>query len=412
MEVSNEGPTPTDSRIEDLTRQLLTVQQQVGQLELAAQEKKKPWWLQTSLVISILSLTLSASFSLYTASDQVRQRALDDARHRAAALDTTLAEIVAIRMEDTKQAVALASSNLGAYRAWSATATVKRAMLIDSAMNEIGKLKVDLAPTSALTMGNELIMDGRYQDAERLLKSGIKAAEKAKTSSTMLLSTLAQVYLFPGSPLYNPAQGRALYWRAIDSYPSQADYYVLSNKLNLMLYWAANEQGFKNPAASADLLKTAGDIVRESVLPEGAKIPLQALVDSVRTQLSLQNLGPTLLAPSKLVGKWRIVEPDSQSSDIIFIPGPGTAFPSFTKDRIFSGRLVERISGFAVILGQSSMRLDWGTAFDTGINGPFPKTGYSDVTLGPDGALHGTDLALGLPPRKWTARMPPTIGVH
>jgi hypothetical protein len=65
-----------------------------------------------------------------------------------------------------------------------------------------------------------------------------------------LLSALAQVYLFPGSPLYAPEKGRALYWRAFNSYPNQTDYYTLTNKLNLILSWAANEHGFKNRNAS------------------------------------------------------------------------------------------------------------------------------------------------------------------
>jgi len=126
MDSVEENIKPADSRTDQLADQLRTVEQQIGQLELAAQEKKKPWWRQTSLVISILSLTLSASFSLYTQLDQARQRTLDAAKQRAAALDATLSDIVAIRLDDTKQMVALASTNLAAYRAWTTTAAVKR----------------------------------------------------------------------------------------------------------------------------------------------------------------------------------------------------------------------------------------------------------------------------------------------
>jgi hypothetical protein len=402
---SAEENKAADSRTDQLVDQLRTVQQQIGQLELADREKKKPWWRQTSLVISILSLTLSASVSLYTQLDQARQRRLDAAKQQAAALDATLSDIVAIRLEDTKQMVALASTNLAAYRAWTTTAAVKRAALIDSAMSEIAKLNGELSPTAALTMGNELIIDGRYPEAEHLLQSGITLAERAKTPTAALLSALAQVYLFPGTHLFDPNRGRALYRKAIDSYPSQADYYVLNTKLNLILIWAVNEHGFANEGASTKLLSEAQSIVLECNLPEAAKTPLQALIDGVRTQLKLQGTGPSLLT-SRLIGKWRIIEPDSQSSDLIFIPGSVSGLPTFTKDRISAGRLVERIGGVATMLDQTHMRLDWGAAFDTGVAG-LQKTGYSDVALGPDLALHGTDFAVGLPPRTWTARMPP-----
>lgn len=406
-EAPKQDPVPADGRIDELASQLLTVQQQVGQLELAANEKKKPWWLQTSLVISILSLTLSASLGLYTAYDQAHQRTVDAAKQRAAAMDATISDIVAIRMEDTKQAVALASTNIGAYRAWSSAAAVKRAMLIDSAMKEQAKLKGDLAPASALTLGNELIVDGRYKDAEELLLSGIKKAQDNGSSPAALRSTLAQVYLFPGSRLLDPKKGRELYHLAFESYPVGDDYNVLNSKLNLILYWAANEQGFENQAGAQELLKLADDVVKRCTLPKNAKAPLQALVDGVRMQLSPQNQGPNVLSPAKLLGKWQIVEPDSQSSDIVFSYNGGSPFPSFTKDRILSGKLVERVSGVGVILGQSQMRLDWIAAYYASPNGPFPMTGYTDAILGPDGAIRGTDFALGFPPRKWTARMSP-----
>jgi hypothetical protein len=394
-----------DRRIGELASDLLTVQQQVGQLELAAQEKRKPWWLQASFVISVLSLTLSVAFSLYTALDQAHQRKLEAAKEMAAGLDHVLSDIIAIRMEDSKQAVTLASSNLAAYQAWTVTAMIKRAMLIDSALDQVGKLQGDLAPTSALTLGNELIVDGRYEDAAKLLNAGLVAAEHAKTSPVALLSALAQVYLYPGHRLSDPDKGRKVYWQAINSYPSQADYNILSNRLTLILGWAVNEQGFGNQAASAKLLKLADDVVRECLLPEAAKAQLQATLDGVRTQMSLRASGPSLFAYQKLAGKWSVVESDSQSSELIILPGTSSSFPNFTRDRLFSGRLVERISGVVVILGKISMRLDWGSAWDSGPSGPFPKTGYSEVILRPDGSLQGTDFALGLLPRKWTARI-------
>ena len=180
---------------------------------------------------------------------------------------------------------------------------------------------------------------------------------------------------------------------------------MLNTKLNLILAWAANEHGFGNEVASAQLLQEGQAIVRECNLPEAAKIPLQALIDGVQAQLKLQSSGPSLFH-SRVIGKWRIVEPDSQSSDLIFIAGSASAFPTFTKNRTFGGKLVERISGLVSILDQTHMRLDWAAAFDTGVVG-IQKTGYTDIVLGPDTTLHGTDFALGLAPRQWIARMMP-----
>jgi hypothetical protein len=75
---------------------------------------------------------------------------------------------------------------------------------------------------------------------------------------------------------------------------------------------------------------------------------------------------------------------------------------------MFAGKLAERVNGVVIVLDQNHMRLDWAAAFEAGLSvltGPIPKTGYSDVALQPDSSLHGSDFALGLPPRHWTARM-------
>jgi hypothetical protein len=403
IQTAGEDPAAGSSPLSNFERQLLLIQQQVDHLQFTAQEKRKPWWRQLPLVLSILSLSISTLFSLYTQIDQSRQREQDAAKQRAASLAATLSDLAAIRMEDTKQMVALATSNVAAYRAWTATATVKRATLIDSAMDEIGKLNGVLSPTAALTMGNELIIDGRYSEAERLLQAGIAAAQRGKTPPAALLSSLAQVYLYPGSPLFDAPRGRALYRRAIESYSSRGDYYILNTKINLILYWAVNEHGFGNGAVSSQLLDEAQEIVRNCDLPEAAKTTLRSSVAGVEAQLKLQGAGPSLLS-SRLAGKWRIVEPDSESSDLVLLSGSAPAYTAFTRDRMMGGKLVERISGTATILDQTRMRLDWAAAFDMGVPG-LQKTGYSDVWLGSDAALHGTDFGLGLPPRNWTARM-------
>jgi hypothetical protein len=200
-----------------------TVQMQLSLLEIAAKDRRKPWWKQTAILISIVGLTISASFSLYNAIDQLRQRDKDQAKQRTAALDATIADLVAIRMEDAKQAAALASTNQALYRAWSSTAAAKRSMLVDSAMSSINGMGVKATPSAALLLGNELIVDGRYKDAEEILLGGEEAARSAKLPLTYLQSTLAQVYLFPGSPKPNPQEGRYLYRLAIDSIPSHGD---------------------------------------------------------------------------------------------------------------------------------------------------------------------------------------------
>jgi signal transduction histidine kinase len=103
------------------------------------------------------------------------------------------------------------------------------------------------------------------------------------------LSALAQVYLSHGSPRFDLERGRALYSRAINSYPSQADYYVLNTKLNVILWWAGTQP-------RSDQMIEVNRVVTESVGP------LQRLLGSrieLKTELAT-DAGRVRAAPVQL----------------------------------------------------------------------------------------------------------------
>jgi hypothetical protein len=71
---------------------------------------------------------------------------------------------------------------------------------------------------------------------------------------------------------------------------------------------------------------------------------------------------------------------------------------------------VERIAGVAVVMAPNRLRLDWNLALTTGPGGAFPMAGYSEVTLGANGALHGADFRMGAPRKDWSARKTDAAG--
>jgi hypothetical protein len=168
----------------------------------------------------------------------------------------------------------------------------------------------------------------------------------------------------------------------------------LNNKLNLILLWAANEQGFKNVAESRQLIEEARRVVRECALPDAAKKLLNALVEGTASQLAIQASPGNLYDVSRWLGDWRVQEIDGQAAKLTFLASGGP-LPSFVKERIVNGTLVERIAGVAVVMAPNRLRLDWNLALATGPGGAFPMAGYSEVTLGANGALHGADFRIG-----------------
>ena len=385
-----------DSRLVEIGDQLRTSQAEIGQIRLEREEEKKPWWRQTAILISIIGLLLSSGFSVYTALDQTRQR-------KVTALDSRLADIVALRMEDARQSAALASTNLNAYRTWTSVAAVKRAMLIDAAVAAVHDLHDDIGPTTALAVGTELIQDGRYPEAEKIVNIGLKVANAEKSSTGLLTSLLAQVYLIQGSPFYKPARGRELYYQAINSFSNRADYSALNNKLNMIMWWASAEAGIGNPKESIQLIQLARQTLATSLLPVPVKAPLANITDALAAQIQQMNAS-SLYDPSRLLGNWRVSDSENKRSSLIVALTPGSPMPAFARDQIEAGILTNRINGTILVTDANNMRLDWNIALIMNRGAPVQLAGYSDVRLHPDGTLGGVDHPLGLPSKKWTAK--------
>lgn len=355
----NPGSPHFDSRFAELSDQVRTTQAEIGQI-------------------------------------RVRQR-------KATALDSSLADIVALRMEDARQAVALASTNLTAYRAWNTVAAVKRAMLIDAAVAAVHDLHDDISPAAALAIGNELIEDGRYPEAEKMLNVGLKAAKALQSSTGAIKSVLARVYLAQGSTRSDPGKGRILYHEAIDSFSNHADLSALSNKLNVILWWAAAESYLGNPKESAQLIQLARQTLAGSLLPAPVKAPLARTTDAVANQIQQSNTS-SLYDPTRLLGNWRISDADNKKSSLIIVFSPSSPLPTFARDQIEAGTLVNHVNGTILVTDASNMRLDWNTALTLNHSVPTALAGYSDVRLHPDGSLDGVDYPFDLPAKRWTAK--------
>ena len=402
-EIPNAAPDSLDLRLAELSDQLKTAQTEISQIRLDRQEGKKPWWRQTAIIISVIGLLLSSGFSVYTAFDRAQERKADEKKQRANALDARLTDIVALRMEDARQAAALASTNQTAYRTWSSGAVVKRAMLIDAAVATIHDLNNEISPTTALAIGYELIQDGRYLEAEGMVNLGLKAAKASQSPTGALLSVLAEVYMLQGSPLYNTAKGRAIYNEAIESFSNRTDFSALNNKLSIILWWASAEAAIAEAKESSKLIERARQTLAISLLPISVKAPLVALTETTAIQIQQAN-NKSLYDATRLLGNWRIHDSENKKSSLILAFVPGSQVPTFARDQIEGGVLANRINGTVFITDANRMRLEWNMALVMNRGSPMQMAGYSDVRLRPNGVLDGMDYPFGLPSKPWTAR--------
>ena len=166
----------SSGNITQIPRALELLQEQVAVLQLHAAERKTPWYKERSLLVAIGSLFVA----LFTAGEAVVVRGEQTTQQRIAALRATTIELVELQREFIALQAPSSSIDMAASYGRSIALNTKRQLLLQSA----GELLLDdkvRARTSAhtfLSLGGEMMMDGRYKDAETLFLQSLEAANR------------------------------------------------------------------------------------------------------------------------------------------------------------------------------------------------------------------------------------------
>ena len=215
------------------------VRTRVDNLEVKADEAKKPWYRQLPLWISILSLLVSSGFSGYTAYEQRKEHQAEELKKRLESLRATLLQIADIRNEFL--AAAAAEQNQVQLIQRSSQLNAKKQILIENADALISGIETEVSPALFIELAYEESTDGEYAGAKRHYEQGLRGKGLDTISSLAILRSLGELYMQPATTFHDNEKGREEYRQALKLLQNNEDDNTLSSRTMVWSYWAYSE---------------------------------------------------------------------------------------------------------------------------------------------------------------------------
>jgi hypothetical protein len=376
----------------DLVRQwderLNRLSDEVGTIQVQLSEKRKPWYRQTSLVVSIASLLFSILFNTWT-------RSTDAVNKSNESLQAIVAQLADLRGEEAKDALSAKTDFLG-YSNRAGIRNNKRIALLDHADSALKTANYQVSSAILVTLGYEVAIDGQYRKAETYYQLGAEKANPNTNEKMWALFADAQLRLLPDSPLYNPKEGRERYQQALNQVKTVDDSsryqrgQVLARIAQLESLsrdgTALSQQYYERASAEAkgiSQLNPYHEMLNQWIAMARQSSTATGTVTGIGFS---QNNG--------WLGQWKLKYPKSgQAGTVTFLSVSPNVTGAYV-DVFADGKLVEKEIGQVAILDDKRIRVDWTAQRPVPV--PMQTAGYSLIraeAVGP--SMSGEQYAFG-----------------
>jgi hypothetical protein len=402
--ITENTPVPmTEIRTATLTtdHDIQLLRDRVDSLELKAAERKTPWYKQLPLWLSIISLLISAGFSLYTAYQQQQDKTAEEFKRRLETLRATVLEIADLRSENLK-VIATSDQNPSQVSQNLSIINTKRQVLIENADALLSGIEREVSSAVFVELAYEEATDERFVEAERYYKLGLQSKHLDLVSTVAISRALGELYTNPKSDLYNLELGRARFQQALDALKGHEGEYADYNRTYTLADWAYQEFANKNTDKALGLL----DRARAEVLKIGVANPVRQQAQNLITiaeQFALSektgkiSLSNNLL--SALVGRWRVkYQSDSSLTGVLAILTAADGKTANASLNVFKDdKLIKKYSGQVYFLSPRAAQLEWnGIEARPAMGAPWIYIfGSTNLTISDNGRASGNEYTLG-----------------
>jgi tetratricopeptide (TPR) repeat protein len=210
----------TDSgQLKDIESELKLLRDQVDLLQIAASEKKKPWYRQTSSIISIVALLFSIITGIYTQIARHEQ----EIRSQKDELRKTLATLLDLREDLNGRINSIPDAQM--RESASISLNNKRMVYLEAAEFLITKMPGQVSSSECNVLANEHLMDSNFAQAERYFLKAIDASG-TDINKVTALRALAWFYFYDG-PRRDFEKGREYFEKAIEVLTNPTDAYSI-----------------------------------------------------------------------------------------------------------------------------------------------------------------------------------------
>jgi hypothetical protein len=280
-------PVPGVFAVGELQHDISLLRDQVDALQIAAAEKKRPWYRDHSVLLSLLALLFSTVFSIFSVYQAVQQNQIEASdkareieRSKLEGLRQFMLQLATIRADEIQDQGTIAQSNPVLFNQRSSVRNLQRQIILESADAIAAVVKDSVSAQVYNALAFEHSTDGRYQDAERYYIAAMKASADSGNSMLVSLQGLAGLYMTPQSSIADVQKGRQYYHRAMEILARQSDETSHYRQAQVYMQFAWMEVTNGNRTEAAELIRTAREHIAALNPQNPARRQLTASIDT------------------------------------------------------------------------------------------------------------------------------------
>jgi hypothetical protein len=245
----------------DLERELSTIKMEVDALQIAAAQRKTPWYKDKSTLISIVALL----FSFSTTAESLRRTHVQDVQNSQRELREVLERLSEIPMEQVRN-LSDPSNNISATNTIDVILTQENSFLTAHAKDIISRIpSVQISPSEYLSLGYAYMSAYSFSDAKDSFRTAYDAARESGDFSIEIgaLRNLAYVKYLTGD-VNGGSQDYGDALRIFDRYPGYDALTRISVGVQTEVNWANAEMTVGHGDLAAKHLKDARALLPSS----------------------------------------------------------------------------------------------------------------------------------------------------
>lgn len=363
MDTEQKNSTRTSPDIEG---QIELIRNQVDLLQIESADKKKPWYKQVPIVISIISLMFSFALGTIGFIYQYSTKVEDDINKKIESLNEIMVNISDTRKDLSQKFNSSDKNNISGNMAYANSINNKRCILIDKADKIINELiqkgcKSKIGYNVFISLGYEMFTDARYEEAEKYYKYGLEITSKYedKSAERTACSALGELYMIKGFKSYDISNGRSRFKQALNTITYENDQ-GHQHKGSLLLYHANCEYRNNNISEANALVKQAKEHFNKMNPPN---IDMINYADDMTKFYAKTISSHDLIkgtAPNSIAGIWTISYPNStKKGKAIFAPNQIPGGYTVSVDVFEDDKLLYKYGGAMITIDPNTIKIDW-----------------------------------------------------
>ena len=207
--MSNED---SPEKIAQLEQSVRLLRDQVDALQIAAAEKKTPWYRQMPSLAGLVALLLSISTAIYSGVQGRKQ----DVQKKQESLRTIVSSLIDLSGEQQTRLNSVEAQKLSTQEREFIGGMInnKRMILAEAADNIVREIPHDVSSSEYNVLATDKLGNGGAAKAEEYLRNAVEVSEEA-LARMIALRSLAMFYAQRG-PFYSIAEARKKFQEAVD----------------------------------------------------------------------------------------------------------------------------------------------------------------------------------------------------